>query len=158
MDLDNLKTVLAKNGYKVTKQRELIFETLLEHDESHLSPEELHEFVNEKDKDIGIATVYRTLLLFEELEVVYKLNFDDNRYRYEIASENEEHHHHHLICTNCNKVEEVKFDLLESIEENIEKNYKFKIKNHMLKFFGICSECQEKGIGQGDLDGNKKTE
>lgn len=158
MDLDKLVAVLTKNGYKITKQREVIYETLLEHDESHLSPEELHEFVNKKDKDIGIATVYRTLLLFEELELVYKLNFDDNRYRYEIVSENEAHHHHHLICTNCNKVEEVKFDLLESIEENIEENYNFKIKNHILKFFGICSECQAKGIGQGDKNGDKKTE
>ncbi|QQK07590.1 Fur family transcriptional regulator [Miniphocaeibacter halophilus] len=157
MDLNNLKTILTENGYKVTKQREVIFQALLENNESHLSPEELHEIVSKIDKDIGIATVYRTLLLFEELNIVYKLDFDDNRYRYELASEGEKHQHHHLICTNCSKVEEVKYDLLENIEEDIEKTYKFKIQNHVLKFFGLCSECQSKEIEQGDLNGTKKT-
>lgn len=129
MDLNNLKQILTENGYKVTKQREVIFQALLENDESHLSPEELHEIVNKIDKDIGIATVYRTLLLFEELDIVYKLDFDDNRYRYELVSDGEKHQHHHLICTNCSKVEEVKYDLLDNIEEDIEKLIilKFKI-------------------------------
>ncbi len=144
MDLDKLRELLIKNNYKVTKQREVIFNTLLEDEESHLSPEELHEIVNKKDKDIGIATVYRTLLLFEELGVVFKLDFDDNRYRYEIVSDGEKHHHHHLICSSCSKVIEVKDDLLDNIEEDIEDNYKFKISDHDLKFYGICSECQEK--------------
>ena len=143
MDLDRLKELLIKNGYKVTKQRELIFDTLVKSEDSHLSPEELHEIVNLKDKDIGIATVYRTLLLFEELGIVYKLDFDDNRYRYEIVSEDEKHHHHHLICSSCSKVIEVKGDLLDNVETDIEKTYNFKIKDHDLKFYGLCSECQK---------------
>ncbi|WP_099203227.1 Fur family transcriptional regulator [Miniphocaeibacter massiliensis] len=143
MDLGKLKELLIKNGYKVTKQREIIFNTLIENEESHLSPEELHEIVSKKDKDIGIATVYRTLLLFEELRLVYKLDFDDNRYRYEIVNDGEKHHHHHLVCTSCNKVIEVKDDLLENIEENIEKTYDFKIDDHELKFYGLCSDCQK---------------
>ena len=116
MDIDNLRELLIKNGYKVTKQREIIFEALKENSGSHLSPEELHDIVIKKDSDIGIATVYRTLQLLDELKVVYKINFNDNRYRYEISSEDETHHHHHLICTNCNKIIEVKRDLLEHAE------------------------------------------
>ncbi|WP_237036356.1 Fur family transcriptional regulator [Mediannikoviicoccus vaginalis] len=143
MDLDKFKSILQNNGYKITKQREVIFETLLENSSEHLSPEELHLIVNKKDKDIGIATVYRTLQLFEELNLVYKLNFDDNRYRYELTRD-EEHQHHHLICTQCNKVEEVSYDLTSDIEESIRKNYGFKVTNYVLKFFGICSQCQEK--------------
>ena len=143
MDLEKFKSILQNNGYKITKQREVIFETLLENSSEHLSPEELHLIVNKKDKDIGIATVYRTLQLFEELNLVYKLNFDDNRYRYELTRD-EEHQHHHLICTQCNKVEEVSYDLTSDIEESIRKNYGFKVTNYVLKFFGICSQCQEK--------------
>lgn len=143
MDLEKFKSILQNNGYKITKQREVIFETLLENSSEHLSPEELHLIVNKKDKDIGIATVYRTLQLFEELNLVYKLNFDDNRYRYELTRD-EEHQHHHLICTQCNKVEEVSYDLTSDIEESISKNYGFKVTNYVLKFFGICSQCQEK--------------
>ncbi|MEJ8751010.1 Fur family transcriptional regulator [Lagierella sp. ICN-221743] len=143
MDLEKFKSILQNNGYKITKQREVIYETLLENSSEHLSPEELHLIVNKKDKDIGIATVYRTLQLFEELNLVYKLNFDDNRYRYELTRD-EEHQHHHLICTQCNKVEEVSYDLTSDIEESIRKNYGFKVTNYVLKFFGICSQCQEK--------------
>lgn len=143
MDLEKFKSILQNNGYKITKQREVIFETLLENSSEHLSPEELHLIVNKKDKDIGIATVYRALQLFEELNLVYKLNFDDNRYRYELTRD-EEHQHHHLICTQCNKVEEVSYDLTSDIEESIYKNYGFKVTNYVLKFFGICSQCQEK--------------
>lgn len=143
MDIDNLRELLIKNGYKVTRQREIIFEALKENSGSHLSPEELHDIVIKKDSDIGIATVYRTLQLLDELKIVYKINFNDNRYRYEISSEDETHHHHHLICTNCNKVIEVKRDLLEHAENIISKEYNFQIKDHSLKFYGICSECQE---------------
>lgn len=143
MDLEKFKSILQNNGYKITKQREVVFETLLENSSEHLSPEELHLIVNKKDKDIGIATVYRTLQLFEELNLVYKLNFDDNRYRYELTRD-EEHQHHHLICTQCNKVEEVSYDLTSDIEESINKNYGFKVTHYVLKFFGICSQCQEK--------------
>lgn len=143
MDLDTFKSILQKNGYKITKQREVIFKTLLENASEHLSPEELHLIVNKKDKDIGIATVYRTLQLFEELNLVYKLNFDDNRYRYELTRD-EEHQHHHLICTQCNKVEEVSYDLTSNIEGSISNNYGFKVTNYVLKFFGICSQCQNK--------------
>ncbi len=143
MDLEKFKSILQKNGYKITKQREVIFETLLENASEHLSPEELHLIVNKKDKEIGIATVYRALQLFEELNLVYKLNFDDNRYRYELTRD-EEHQHHHLICTQCNKVEEVSYDLTSNIEESIKNNYGFEVTNYVLKFFGICSQCQEK--------------
>lgn len=143
MDIDNLRELLIKNGYKVTKQREIIFEALKENSGSHLSPEELHDIVIKKDSDIGIATVYRTLQLLDELKVVYKINFNDNRCRYEISSEDETHHHHHLICTNCNKVIEVKRDLLEHAESIISNEYNFQIKDHSLKFYGICSDCQK---------------
>ncbi len=145
MDLDKFKTILQNHGYKITKQRELIYTALLENDKDHLSPEELHLIVNKKDKDIGIATVYRTLLLFEELDLVSKLNFDDNRYRYELSNDGE-HQHHHLICNDCNKVVEVSYDLTNDIEENIKKNYGFDVSNYVLKFFGVCSECKEKKI------------
>ena len=157
MNLEKLQTILSSEGYKITKQREVVFEALLDNVDSHLTPEELHEIIENKDKDIGIATVYRTLLLFEDLGIIYKLNFDDNKYRYELISEEESHHHHHLICTKCNNIQELKFDLLENMEEDIEKKYNFKIKDHSLKFFGLCSNCQNKDLGQGESNGNKKT-
>ncbi|MGO4987963.1 Fur family transcriptional regulator [Gallicola sp. Sow4_E12] len=142
MKSERLHELLIQNGYKLTKQRELIFEVLNENKGTHLSPEEIHLIVNKMDKDIGIATVYRTLLLFEELNIAYKLDFDDNRYRYEIADEDKEHQHHHLICNNCGKVLEVRESLLEEIEKGLLNKYGFVVQDHELKFYGLCSECQ----------------
>lgn len=143
MTLDTLRKLLMESNYKITRQREIIFLALSNNKEKHLSPEDLHAIVNKEDRDIGIATVYRTLLLFEELGVVYKLDFDDNCYRYELVDVSEKHHHHHLICQKCKKVIEVKYDLLDNIEKQIKQDYEFEIKDHDLKFYGICSDCQE---------------
>ena len=140
---DEIIKIIQKSPYKLTPQREKIVEILVENSELHLSAEELYFILKEKTPDIGIATVYRALQLFEELNLVYKLNFDDNRYRYELTRD-EEHQHHHLICTQCNKVEEVSYDLTSNIEESIKNNYGFEVTNYVLKFFGICSQCQEK--------------
>ncbi|MBM6838788.1 transcriptional repressor, partial [Clostridium saudiense] len=60
---------------------------------------------------------------------------------YELVHSDEEHRHHHLVCNKCKKVFEVQDDLLEELEERIEKTYKFRILDHSVKFFGICSEC-----------------
>ncbi|MBM6860694.1 transcriptional repressor, partial [Clostridium saudiense] len=84
---------------------------------------------------------YRTVLLLEEVNVIYKLDLNDGCSRYELVHSDEEHRHHHLVCNKCKKVFEVQDDLLEELEERIEKTYKFRILDHSVKFFGICSEC-----------------
>lgn len=140
MNLDGFQNLLVEKSYKVTNQRILIFEILYNNQDQHLSPEEIHNIVIEKDKDIGIATVYRTLLLFEKLDIVNKTEFDDKVARYELLDENDQHHH--LICTNCNKIIEVDGGLLTEVETQIEEIYDFTIVDHDLKFFGICGQCQ----------------
>jgi Fur family ferric uptake transcriptional regulator len=135
---------LQKRGYKYTNQREDVLRILLENKESHLSCEEVHGIVARESKDVGIATVYRTLQLFERLGIVYRINFDDGVSRYELNLGNENHHHHHLICTECGNVTEVKLDLLEALEDEIEKEEGFVIRDHNVKFYGICKKCKNK--------------
>ena len=72
------------------------------------------------------------------------MDLNDGCSRYELAHEHETHRHHHLVCNSCGRVLEVHGDLLEELEKDIEKNYGFKISDHMVKFFGICKECSEK--------------
>ena len=62
--------------------------------------------------------------------------------RYDLLDLNDKHFHHHLVCINCNKVIEIKDDLLDALEVEIEKTYQFNILNHELIFNGICKECQ----------------
>ena len=133
---------LKNQGYKLTSQRKIILKALVDHKDEHLSCDDLFKIISEQNPDIGIATIYRTLQLFEELKIVYKLNFNDGFSRYELNLGTEEHHHHHLICLKCGKVIEVKVDLLDSLEEEIEKNDNFTIVDHNVKFYGYCSECK----------------
>ncbi len=149
---DDLKNILVSKGFKMTTQRSVVFEILVENENEHLSPEEIYELIKDKYPEMGLATIYRTLQLFEEIGLVYKLNFDDGCYRYEILSPNcnEIHQHHHLICKKCGKIIEVKEDLMNSLEEIIEKQYNFEIMNHVVKFTGICSQCRNKENNNGD--------
>ncbi|NLY44726.1 MAG: transcriptional repressor [Tissierella sp.] len=141
-DLDNYKDSLRNEGYKLTYQREAILNTILENREEHLSCDEIYNIVSKDNPEIGIATVYRTLQLFEKLDIVYKLNFDDGFSRYELNQGTGDHHHHHLICLKCGKVMEVKLDLLDSLEKKIENDENFAIVDHNVQFYGYCSDCK----------------
>ena len=93
--------------------------------------------------EIGLATVYRTIGMLEELGIVSRLDLGDNISRYELVHAEENHQHHHLVCNKCSKVLEVEGDLLDQIEQTIEEKYKFRIMDHSVKFFGLCKECSE---------------
>ena len=109
-----------------------------------MSSEEIYDLVRVDCPEIGLATVYRTMQLLDDINVISKLNLDDGCVRYEINLNEEDcHHHHHLICSECNNIIEVKEDLLDSIEREIQSEYKFKIVNHDVKFYGLCEKCNK---------------
>ncbi|MDI3477247.1 MAG: Fur family transcriptional regulator, ferric uptake regulator [Thermoanaerobacterium sp.] len=141
-EIDDIKESLKQKGFKLTTQRRAILDVIIENREKHLSSEEIYDLVKEKYPEIGLATVYRTLQLFDELGVIYKLNFDDGRSRYELYH-NEDHQHHHLICLKCGSVIEMEEDLLENLEDAIENTKNFQIVDHNVKFFGYCSKCKQ---------------
>ena len=143
VDMNALKENLKKKGYKLTPQRRSIVDVIIENEGKHLTAEEIYDEVKKKCPEIGLATVYRTILLLEELNIISRLDLSDGCSRYELIHSNETHRHHHLICIVCNKVLEVKDDLLDDLEIDIEKEYKFKILDHSLKFYGLCEECQK---------------
>lgn len=142
-NIDKIKTKLREGGLKLTPQRLTILDVIIRAEGTHLTIEELYELVKVVKPETGVATVYRTILLFEELGIVKKLDLNDGIYRYELNHEEEVHGHHHLVCSACGKVEEVKDDLLDSVEQVIESDYKFRIKDHSLKFYGLCSDCYQ---------------
>ncbi|MDP4088670.1 MAG: Fur family transcriptional regulator [Bacillota bacterium] len=143
-EISKLKESLKSQGYKLTPQRRAILDIIVDNEGKHLTAEEIYDLVKEDCPEIGLATVYRTIVLLEEMGVVSRLDLGDNCSRYELVHEEENHQHHHLICTQCSKVIEVEGDLLEALEANIEEKYKFLIQNHSVKFYGICNECSKK--------------
>ena len=140
--METLKEKLKETGFKITPQRRAIIEILLKNDSEHLSSEEIYDLVRIDCPEIGLATVYRTMQLLDEIGAISKLNLDDGCIRYELnLGEEDTHHHHHLICKSCGKIIEVKEDLLDTIENEIQNLYKFNILNHDVKFYGTCDNC-----------------
>ncbi|MCK0473806.1 Fur family transcriptional regulator [Halalkalibacter sp. APA_J-10(15)] len=141
--LERIKKHLHSQSYKLTPQREATVRVLLEHEEDHLSAEDVYLLVKEKSPEIGLATVYRTLELLAELKIVDKINFGDGVSRFDLRQEGADHFHHHLVCIECGAVDEIQEDLLGDVEEIVERDWNFKIKDHRLTFHGICHRCHE---------------
>ncbi|MGL4875721.1 MAG: Fur family transcriptional regulator [Clostridium sp.] len=144
VDMQELKESLKQKGYKLTPQRRAIVDTIIKNEGKHMTAEEIYDEVKKDCPEIGLATVYRTVILLEDINLLSRLDLSDGCSRYEIVHDDEEHRHHHLICNECNKVFEVEEDLLDQLEERVENKYKFKIKDHSLKFYGTCVDCQKK--------------
>jgi len=142
--LKKTKKQLHESGFKLTPQREATLLVLLENEKDHLSAEEIFFFVKQKNPDIGLATVYRTLDILVDLKIVDKISFDDGVARYDLRKEGAKHFHHHLLCLECGNIEEINEDLLGNVEEIVEKNFHFVVKDHRLTFHGICQNCQNK--------------
>ena len=141
---EKLREKFHKSDYRLTPQRQLILQTFLDHHGQHLSAEDVFQIVRQQSPEIGLATVYRTLELLSELDVLQKIDFGDGRSRYEVNQSGASHRHHHLICLSCGKVCEFEEDLLETLEAEIARKSGFQIVDHQVKFFGYCRECQEK--------------
>lgn len=147
MNEEKFKKMLKKKGLKVTNQRLLILHVLANQQDKHMAVEHIYELVKVEYPEIGLATVYRTVQLFLELQLVDRINLDDGCVRYEIGHLFDgvtKHYHHHLICKTCGKVQSFEDDLLEEIEAYIERTLMFHVLDHELKFYGQCSECQKK--------------
>ena len=115
---EKFKEMLKEKGLKVTNQRLLVLQVLAEHGDEHMTAEDIFELVKEDYPEIGLATIYRTVQLLLDMQLVDRIMLDDGCVRYEIGDfldeqEGHRHHHHHLICTECGNVSAFRDDLLE---------------------------------------------
>lgn len=106
MNEEKVKELLRKKGLRVTSQRLLVLEIMVSHPGEHLTAEEIHDLAKETCPEIGLATIYRTVQVLCDLQIVSKVTFDDGYARYELSGEvsGSGHRHHHAICTGCGKV------------------------------------------------------
>ena len=127
----------------MTTQRRTVLNVFIDHPGEHLSAEDVYGILRGQSVDIGLATVYRSLELLAELEILQRVEFGDGCGRYEIGTMTpDEHQHHHMICLKCGKVTEFPDDLLDELEHNIAEKTGFRISDHQVKFFGYCKECK----------------
>jgi len=140
--LSDFKQLLKANSLKFTIQREVILEMLYNSDE-HLTPEGLHHLIQEKHPDLntGIATVYRTLSLLEDSEMVTSLSFGAQGKKYELGAKD---HHDHIICTKCGSISEFVDEEIELRQKKIAEELGFAMQEHSMQIYGICKTCQTK--------------
>ena len=123
----------AERGLRMTGQRRVIAEVLEEADD-HPDVEELHARAAERDASISIATVYRTVNLFEEAGIVERLQFKGERARWEDASAE---HHDHLIDLTTGEVIEFVDEEIEKLQEAIARRLGYELKDHRLELYGV---------------------
>jgi len=136
LTLDRLEKLCVDKGMRMTEQRRVIAR-VLSHAEDHPDVEELHRRAHAIDPHISIATVYRTVRLFEESGIIDRHDFRDGRSRYEEAPE---HHHDHLIDMKTGKVIEFTDDDIEALQNAIAKRLGYRLVDHRLELYGVPVE------------------
>jgi Fur family transcriptional regulator, ferric uptake regulator len=129
----SLEKKCEEHGLKMTEQRRVIARVLSDSDD-HPDVEMLYQRASAVDAGISIATVYRTVRLFEESGIIAKHDFGDGRSRYEEASEE---HHDHLINLRTGEVIEFTNEQIEKLQETIARELGFELVDHRLELYGI---------------------
>ncbi len=129
----DIEALCAQRGLRITEQRRIIARVLSESDD-HPDVDKLHERASRIDPRISIATVYRTVRLFEEAGILDRHDFGDGRARYEAAPEA---HHDHMIDVETGKVIEFVDPELETLQRQIAEKLGFRLVDHRMELFGV---------------------
>lgn len=140
-EFDLFKDFLQLQKLRWTPQRKMILDTFLSF-EGHVQIESLYKKILERDPSLGIATVYRTLNLLVDCELVEAHSFQNGKKTYERMFQ--VRHHDHLICTTCEKTIEFEHPLIEKYQVEICEAYGFTLKSHKMELLGICNKCRIK--------------
>ena len=129
---NDIENKCINKGVRLTDQRKLIAKIMSESDD-HPDVDELHKRVHKQDSKISIATVYRTVKLFEEAGIVAKHDFKGNKARYEEATQE---HHDHLIDINTGEITEFVNQDIEKLQKQVAEKLGYKLVDHRLELYG----------------------
>ena len=136
MEKEDITKRFQLAGLKMTEQRKIIAQ-VLEDSSDHPDVEKVHSRALKIDPTISIATIYRTVKLFEEIGIIEKLEFKDGKARYEDAKRD---HHDHLIDINSGEVIEFVDKEIEKLQEKIANKLNYKLLGHKLELYGVKKE------------------
>ena len=130
--VSDIENKCIKRGVRLTDQRKLVAKVMSEAVD-HPDVDELHKRVGKVDSKISIATVYRTVKLFEEAGIVAKHDFKGNKARYEQAPKE---HHDHLIDINTGEITEFVNEDIEKLQKEVAEKLGYKLVDHRLELYG----------------------
>ena len=136
----DIETLAAKAGMRMTDQRRVIARVLSEA-QDHPDVEEVYNRAVAEDEAISIATVYRTVRLFEEAGILTRHDFGDGRARYEPAPDD---HHDHLIDIQSGKVIEFTNDEIERLQHEVAEKLGYKLVDHRLELYAVPLDADDK--------------
>ena len=128
----DIENKCIKKGVRLTEQRKLVAKVMSE-SKDHPDVDELHKRVSKLDSKISIATVYRTVKLFEEAGIIAKHDFKGNKARYEQAPKE---HHDHLIDINTGEITEFVNEDIEKLQHKVAEKLGYKLVDHRLELYG----------------------
>ena len=134
---------LAGAGCRITASRRAVMQVLEEVGVA-LTPQEILERALPIHPELGLVTVYRTVKLFEELQLAYRVHRNDGCHGYVLASPG---HRHHVVCQGCGRVVEFPgSEDLKALIVQVERTTRYRVQTHLLQLFGLCPDCQEAGL------------
>lgn len=129
---------VPKLGARNTRQRTAVIKVLSEID-TFASAKEIHRELENRDLQVGLTTVYRTLQSLAEIEAVDVLHMatGETLYRQCVSP----HHHHHLVCTQCGRTEEIDGGSVETWAKQVAEQHGFQLTGHDAEIYGLCPDC-----------------
>jgi Fur family ferric uptake transcriptional regulator len=132
---------LKSSGLKATLPRIKILEVFQQAAQRHMTAEDVYKILLNEGSDIGLATVYRVLMQFEQAGILSRNHFEAGKAVFEL---NEGQHHDHLVCLNCGKVEEFFDAEIERRQHDMARERGFRLQDHALALYVVCEkpECE----------------
>lgn len=130
---------LQARGMRVTPQRAIIFEAIEKLD-GHITAEDIFQKVQQINPYISLATVYRTLELLQDMNLVTPTNLGGSQTYFALEGHGP---HHHLVCQQCGKIEEFSDNLLQTLRDSLLAQYGFSAQVNHMSIFGLCVQCRE---------------
>lgn len=131
--LGSMMEALHQEGFRLTPQRRLILKAIAQQVGWHVHAKEIYQWVRGKDPGIGLATVYRTLHMLEDMDLIQKIQMFAHA---ESAYPKNSPQHYHLVCTKTGQIMDAYDDLLETVVQRAAKEYNFRVTKTRLVLFG----------------------
>ena len=128
---------LKSTGLKATLPRLKILEVFQSGRQRHMTAEDVYRVLLEDHSDIGLATVYRVLMQFEQAGLLIRSNFESGKAVYEL---NQGEHHDHLVCLDCSRVEEFFDPEIERRQHDVARSRGFELQEHALSLYAHCTK------------------